>query len=362
MMKQQKQHSRRHQQGLTLVEIMIAVALSVIMLTGVIEVFSSSKQTYRLQDNLARVQENGRFALDYLSRDIRMAGYAGCTTYGTVTNTLNNSADLLYNFTVGVEGYDDVGTPPSYLSVAGIAPLAGTDVVIIRRANDDPVRVTRNNNSAQLFAEVTGIEANGCTDSAGNVTDKVSGICQTDILMVSDCIKSRIFQAGNIQVTGNNGNQELNITHPAAGTPGNAVSSWGGASAPVNEQFNEDAEIVRIGTYAYYVAPGLSGSPSLFRMADGNAMELVEGVENLQVRYGEDTDGDRTADIYQDAGAVTDWSKVVSVRLHLLLRTDEDGLATSPPTYTFNGNSITAADRRLRREFTTTVTLRNRAS
>jgi type IV pilus assembly protein PilW len=86
-----KQPNAQHrQQGLTLVEIMVAVALSVILLTGVIQIFVGSKATYRLQDNIARLQENGRFALDFLTRDVRMAGYRGCTNFVKSTNTLKN--------------------------------------------------------------------------------------------------------------------------------------------------------------------------------------------------------------------------------------------------------------------------------
>ena len=95
--------------------------------------------------------------------------------------------------------------------------------------------------------------------------------------------------------------------------------------------------------------------------------ELVEGVEDMQVSYGEDTDGDRTADVYRDANAVFDWSAVVSTRIHLLLRSNDNNLSVAPMDYIFNGAtvagaSLPASDRFLRREFTATVTVRNRAS
>jgi type IV pilus assembly protein PilW len=355
-------HARRRQEGLTLVEIMVAVAVSVILLAGVIQLFASTKTTYRLQENLARMQENGRFALDFLTRDVRMAGYQGCTNFGPVTNTLNDSASFAYDFGIGLTGFNDVSaTPPTYLSNAGVVPEQGTDVVIVRRNADDPLRVTKNNSSAQLFTEVTSTVPGGCADG----TDKVSGLCQTDILMVSDCVKSRVFQAGLIQTTGTP--PEANITHPASGTPGNAITSWGGASAPQEEQFNEDAEIVRIATFAYFVSVRADGVPVLNRFDGGNVFELVEGVEDMQVIYGEDTDGDRTADVYRDADTVLDWSQVVSARIHLLLRTIDNNITDGPADYIFNGNpvvgsSLPATDRFLRHEFTATVTVRNRAS
>ena len=353
------------QTGLSLVEIMVALSVGVVLLTGVIQIYASTKSTYRLQDNLARMQENGRFALSFLTRDVRMAGYHGCTNFGPVTNTLNNAASLQYDFSVGLTGFDNVGaSPPAVLSGAGIVPRAGTDVIVVRRNSDDPIRVVKNNSSAQLFAEVLSQEPGGCPDG----TDKVSGLCQGDILMVSDCVKSRIFQAGNLQVTGTP--PDVNITHPASGNPGNAISSWGGASAPAEEQFSDDAEIVRIGTYAYFISDKVVNGatmPVLNRYDGGQVFELVEGVEDMQITFGEDTDSDRTADVYRDANTVFDWSAVVSARIHLLLRSNDNNLSDAPQDYVFigaaiAGSSLPSDDRYMRREFTATVTVRNRAS
>lgn len=63
--------STHRQHGLTLLEIMVALFIGVFVLTGVVQTFVSSKQTYRIQDNMGRLQENGRFAIEYLSRDLR---------------------------------------------------------------------------------------------------------------------------------------------------------------------------------------------------------------------------------------------------------------------------------------------------
>ena len=63
------------QRGFSLVELMIATTLSLILLGAVIQVFLSSRQTYELSDDLSRIQENGRFSLEFLAQNIRMAGY-----------------------------------------------------------------------------------------------------------------------------------------------------------------------------------------------------------------------------------------------------------------------------------------------
>ena len=62
---------------------MIALLIGLFLLGGILQMFSASQQTYRMQSNLSRLQENGRIALDFLAYDIRMAGYWGCMTSST---------------------------------------------------------------------------------------------------------------------------------------------------------------------------------------------------------------------------------------------------------------------------------------
>ena len=68
----------RLQGGFTLVELMVAMLISLLLMGGVIQVFSSSSKSYRNHEGLSRIQENGRFAMEFLSRDIRMADFWGC--------------------------------------------------------------------------------------------------------------------------------------------------------------------------------------------------------------------------------------------------------------------------------------------
>ena len=87
---------RFHRQaGVGLVEIMVAVTLSLILTAGLVQVYTGNKQTYRIQESLSRVQENGRFALDFITRDLRSAGFLGCAgTTTKIINTLNGSERL----------------------------------------------------------------------------------------------------------------------------------------------------------------------------------------------------------------------------------------------------------------------------
>ena len=91
------------------------------------------------------------------------------------------------------------------------------------------------------------------------------------------------------------------------------------------------------------------------------AQELVEGVEDMQVLYGIDTDNNRTPNQYVTANIVTDWGDVVSAEVRLLLQTLDDNLASQAnQQYTFNGVTSVSPDLRLRRTFTNTISIRNR--
>ena len=73
---------------------------------------------------------------------------------------------------------------------------------------------------------------------------------------------------------------------------------------------------------------------------------MVEGIENLQILYGEDTDNDDVPNYYVDSASITNMQQAISVRLTVVARTLETNLTTT-------GGRIT-------RNFTSTVTLRNR--
>lgn len=330
------------QQGMTLVEIMIALAISTILLTGVIQIFISSKQSYLLLDANSRVQENGRFTIDYLASDLRMTGFTGCYrgTAASVENILNDQTNFNWDLANPLEGNEWTGAgwaPALDAAIAGQV-LENTDVLITRSMDTDGISlVSPFSNSAQLFV-----------DPANN------NINDGDILMVTDCDSASMFQVTNQQVTG--GGTLVNIVHS------NAVMSPGNAGSLLANSYGADAELARFVTNVYYIGTGASGEPALFRQRlAGNALqaqELVEGVENMQILYGEDLDGDNIANRYVTADNAN-MANVTSVRVSLLLRST-DNVTSAPQTYTYEGTDITATDRRIRRVFTTTIKLRNR--
>jgi len=83
----------------------------------------------------------------------------------------------------------------------------------------------------------------------------------------------------------------------------------------------------------------------------------------MQILYGIDTDGDGVINDsagYVKASAVTNWNQVAAIRISLLVAGSDDNVATAAQTYTYDGASVTAGDKRLRQVFTTTVSVRNR--
>ncbi|SDK80304.1 PilW family protein [Microbulbifer yueqingensis] len=350
----------RNQRGISLVELMVSITVGLILMTGVVQLFLSSRATFTTQQAISRVQETGRLAMEFMSRDIRMAGYMGCMSRNlNFTNTLNNSNALAYSFDVGIQGLDNYASAVTGYPAARI----GTDILVVRSANGLGVGVTQNNDSSQLFAQDTGTDPNGC----GAGEPSLSGLCIGDVLVVADCMKARIFQATNLQDTGG---ISINVVHSgnaSGGTfePGNAISSWGGASGDPSEQFGPDSQIIKIQTTSYYVADGTSGRPSLWqRVGTQDPLELLEGVEDMQLTYGRDTTGDSIPDSYVTAAVLNtanDWDSVLSVRVELLVSSTDDNVLQEAQAYTFNGTTVNnPGDRRLRQVFNSTVGIRSR--
>jgi type IV pilus assembly protein PilW len=243
-----------YQTGMTLIEIMIALLIGAFLLGGVLQIFIGSKQTYRMQQNLSRLQENGRFAMSFLAKDIRMAGYWGCLSPSNpntdIDGTNNNPAGT-------VDSIDD-----------------GTDTITLKGA---------------YVLTPTGTCGTPVVTSAAYYTDTSSTITYK--------INNRVLQQ---------------------------------AHGPLN---------------------------NLTQVID-----LVEGIENMQILYGVDTSSDGAPNYYVPANNVTNpnWPKVVSIRISLLAATLDDNLTTQPQPYTYNGTTTTPTDRKIRRVFTSTIALRNR--
>ncbi|MDQ2078123.1 PilW family protein [Marinimicrobium sp. ABcell2] len=352
----------RKQQGLSLVELMISITLGLVLMTGVMQMFLSSRTVYTTHQAISRVQENGRLAMEFMSRDIRMAGFMGCMSRNMeFTNTLkidDAEAEVLYGFGVGIEGATaGTGQPTGYP-----AALTGTDILVVRSASGNSAHVVSDKNSTSLKIATDSVVANACNNGSDNM---ISGLCKGDVVIITDCEKARAFQITNIQ--GSNGN----VVHSKKGeagdggfSPGNDTASWGGNSGPPEEQFGPDSEIIRVTTNFYYIATNDAGRPGLWqKIGNSAAQEVLEGVENMQLTYGLDTDGNGVPNEYLDAAAVgSNWDDVLSVRVQLLVVSLNNNVLEEPQPYTFNGTTVTPddSDRRMRQVFVNTIGIRSR--
>jgi type IV pilus assembly protein PilW len=339
--------------GISLVELMVAMGLSLVLLAGVLTMFASSRSTYETTDRLSRIQETGRFALDTIVRDLRSAGYIGCARSAELQNNLNDSNSVLWNFARPVEGFDAQGVNWVPTLDTGIvpSPAPGNDVLVVRLPAHDfePIRVT-----SEMTAE---------TDDVVISADDADRINVNDIVMISDCEGRAVFEvtsnAGGVlghAVSGGSEEGESEESEAGKSTPGNSTDSLGFVAA-------RRAELVRYQTVIYYIRESQTPDvgTSLWRRVSGsaNAEELVEGVERMQVLFRTRGSSDfRTAAQINAAG---DWDNVVSVRVALLVRSlSEYGTDTDQGTYQVLDQTVaTPGDRHMRQVFTTTVTIRN---
>jgi len=101
--------------GFSLVELMIALLIGLIIAIGVVQIFSATRATYQLDESLARAQENGRFALEFLSQDVRHAGYAGCKRDTSVTIFNNLAVPVTAGLPlIGISGAEYSAQPTGY--------------------------------------------------------------------------------------------------------------------------------------------------------------------------------------------------------------------------------------------------------
>ena len=337
------------QTGLTLVELMIAMVLGLLLILAASQVFLSSKRTYTTQEAVSRIQENGRFGIDILSRNIRKAGYTPCGNTTTSVNVINTAStnDFLNFFGSAIRGYDDVSSTsdlPSPLGGTLKTPVTNSDAVLIISGEDDGgYYVTQHNPTSAQFK-----------------INQVHDFNPGDILMACDLKHTAMFQ-----ITNSNQSNRTMVHNTGTGTPGNCTKGLG---APLDcstngtaYTFGADSHLIRMHSRLFFIANNDDGVPALYQNdARNGTREMVPGVEDMQIQYGEDTDGDDTADVYRDADNVANWDDVRAARLRLLVQSLNDRVTDRPQTYTYDGSTVTASDNRLRRVFTTTIALRNR--
>lgn len=364
--------------GVSLIELMIALAIGTLLVLGLVQVFGASRAAYQLSEGMARAQENARFAMDFLQRDIRMAGHYGCVndqahlqTPGSLQPHFGGAPVFPLDFAVSVQGYEAPGTAPgSALTIGGawsaaagvpaqitaLNPRPGSDIIVLRYLSNEG-------------APVTGIDVDG-----GNETVTVAagrwdvltndGVAAPTLFGIADCSHADVFAA--------------------AGTGTVAVAATAAPATDLRGRYTPQPSgqtmLYRAESIVYYVGTGTSGEPALFRARYDGANyvpeELVEGIENLQLLYGQDRVADLSTappsgyiDIQNPADATWDgnqWRRVGLVQVGILARSP--GAAASAQAQDANArrvlgvafNAPATNDRRYRASYEATIAMRNR--
>jgi len=243
--------NRRLQHGMTLIELMVALAIGAFLMLGAITVFMQSRTAFRVTETMSRLQENARFALDTMEPDIRMAHYWGLTARTYLIQGrrgINEAAGIgnqtcTTNFVINLNEAID-GTNNAYSWGAGCdagpvggAGMANSDTLIVRRAMED----------ATAPAAIT----------AGRFY-----------------IQSTRAQLGQVF----------------------AAAAAGAAGVPVGyDPTTSETHALSVTGYYVSTASSVTGLPSLrrkFLQANGTIgdEEIAVGVEDMQIEFGIDTD------------------------------------------------------------------------
>lgn len=133
----------RLQRGLSLVELMVAMTLSLFIIGGLAAVFVGNSRSRAEIDRANQQIENGRYALQSLTDDIQLAGYlsqldvkaANITTPSTAPNPCDTTlAGLNASLSVHVQPYDNTDGGLTCLGT-GASPVPDTDIIVVRRAS-----------------------------------------------------------------------------------------------------------------------------------------------------------------------------------------------------------------------------------
>lgn len=343
--------------GFSLIELMIALTIGLILLAGVTLIMISSKRSYNVQNDMAMVQENARFATEFIGRDLRMAGYFGCTgqfprvIYDSSSSPSRRMAADELGFSV--EGRDADGALKS-------------DVIRVTYANTkrNALHIQHcepGKDSCILGSTNTPFQEGSDTIPVTHSDSRPGSVKAGDPVILTDCSSADVYVVSSVSAN------SVKLTSFLERDYDNQMQKFGQSYG---------AAMYPLVSNRYFIGAASSGNGfSLYRdnaelndaLDTAQAEELLEGVENLQIRYGEDTDDDGVVNQYRRADQVSDWFQIRSVRLTLLMQTRQrfDGSFDDLPAINAADldpdlGSYTPPDQHRRRSlFTTTVMLRN---
>ncbi len=316
-------------QGMSLVELMIALVLGLLISGAAIGMFISNRQAYAATESVGRVQENSRLAFELMARDIREAAGNPCSSNLPISNVVTYPGALATSAWMGtwnaggIVGYDNGVFP------AGLVGAANTDAVEIKSGGSSGISVNHVP-ATNSFSATTG----GTAFRAG------------DIALACDYRQASIFVVNAATAT----NISYSVTPRADGVVNCALGLGypNPCALPVKTySFQPSTMLTKLRAVRWYVADnGRGAGRSLYQTVDNlPAQEIVEGVRDMQIQYL--VQG--TAD-YVDAPVVASWPLVSAVRITLNMEGGEGQERV--------GTDSTA----LRRELFHVVTLRNHNS
>jgi type IV pilus assembly protein PilW len=350
----------RSQQGVSLVELMVSLALGLVLIGGVLSLYLESQQVFRAHESLARLQEGGRYALDLMAREIRTAGISPCTSPLTANALVANPTPWWANTASGFLRGGESGAQG--LATTGTAAgnhAQGTDSVLVLRASDDEGLYARilQHDAALGRLRVANSLATGAattsTTSSPTPAGTTARIGPRDIALVCDDASAALFQVDTVQASTG--------VIDYLGSPLNCTTSLGSVDATcasaASKSFAVGALLVPWEPVLWYVGVNGSGQRSLYRVALNptgslQPVERVPGVQDLQIQYltRNRNNAGALASTWVNASVLAgQWAnpalEVAAVRLTLTLQDNPTTTTASAP---------------LQRTFTAVVALRGR--
>lgn len=292
---------QRAECGLTLVELMVALALGLVVTAAVFGTFLGNRQLFRQADNLSQIHDTARMALELLARDLRTAGGIACGSRIPLQDLLDLASSAQWaHWRQGREllGYSGAQAGPRAFGSGSAQRVSGTDAVVVLSGTVREARLIRTSNIVQ---------------------ETGSYFSHPGVFVACDLIKAVLFQTDS---TGN-------VTSPLPSI------APGGLVAPYDAAF-------------WYVGNNPRGGRSLYRLAlqsngEPQAQEIASDVTDLRLRYA--LRGANGVTTLYEASDIAQWDNVVGVHVELELKTPE---------------AITLDQQKAERTFYHYISLRNR--